>query len=501
MRKAESATGGVGLREVVRSSGIYSIAMVLNRVVGVLLLPLYTHYLTPADYGILELLDLTGVVVALLMGNRLGQAIFYYYFASDDKETRSGYLSTGLLSSVFLGIIAALIGQLLSEPISRLVLGTAEYENFVRIFFLGLAGSLPTEFGYCCLRVRDRAGTQATLSVINTIGMVTLNIVFLVVLHMGVAAVLWSRVIAMSATAVALCVIVFSSVPVRFNWKQFLDLARYSLPLIVSSGAYLILHFGDRFFLRPSVSLSLLGLYAVAYKLGMVVANVSAPFFTYWNSQMVGIVKGPGGEKLYCRVATYLVFALTCVALLLALFVRPVVHVLTTPDYYGAIPLVPWLAMAYVIRGIGTYCSNTFLLIKRPGWDARVTLLGAAAALASYTVLIPIWKLWGAVASTLIGFTVMFVAALWKSQRVRPFAYEFGRWVKILGSAVVTVVLFFLVCPEGFWVELLTGFAFCGVFAVLLLAVRVFHQDEKDSVLQLLAGMRQRLAAGISFRA
>ena len=57
-----------------------------------------------------------------------------------------------------------------------------------------------------------------------------------------------------------------------------------------------VLHFGDRVFLRGAVSLADLGLYGLAYKLGMVVLYLSTPFFTYWNAQMVGIVRRPAGS-------------------------------------------------------------------------------------------------------------------------------------------------------------------------------------------------------------
>ena len=66
-------------RELVKSTGKYSIAMLARRAAGILMLPIYTRLLTPADYGVLELLDLTTSMLSILVGMRIGQALFYFY--------------------------------------------------------------------------------------------------------------------------------------------------------------------------------------------------------------------------------------------------------------------------------------------------------------------------------------------------------------------------------------------------------------------------------------
>src|SRR5258708_5641689 len=96
-------------REIAKKSGIYSLVPVINRGASFLLLPIYTRVLTPADYGVMELLDLTSNIVALLLGTRIGQALFYFYFAARNDEERETCLSSLYTAAMLVGILCGCV--------------------------------------------------------------------------------------------------------------------------------------------------------------------------------------------------------------------------------------------------------------------------------------------------------------------------------------------------------------------------------------------------------
>ena len=119
---------------------------------------------------------------------------------------------------------------------------------------------------------------------------------------------------------------------------------------------------------------------------------------------------------------------------------------------------------------MGMYWSYTFLLDRRPMLMAQVTWTGAGACLLAYALLIPRFELWGAVAATLIGFALMAAFALWRSQRFRPFPYEYSRWVKITACAMMAALPSVLLRPTGFWYQAALGSACMALFVMLLFA-------------------------------
>src|SRR6266542_3543982 len=84
-----STTGlGSQMGRLARHSAIYGLGGLVSRILAVLLLPLYTAYLTGADYGRVETLTaLTAILVTLL---RLGisSAFFRFYFDSPEQADR-----------------------------------------------------------------------------------------------------------------------------------------------------------------------------------------------------------------------------------------------------------------------------------------------------------------------------------------------------------------------------------------------------------------------------
>jgi O-antigen/teichoic acid export membrane protein len=489
--------------EMFRSAGFYALFTIVSRSASLLLLPIYTRLLSPREYGILELLDTVYSVVSVLVGMRLSQSLFYYYHTAKDEAERARYVTTALVGAVVLGALAASVGYTLASPISVWVFpnvepGTehlaagptlvdpANYAPLVRISFLNLATAFPAELGFGYLRVRNRARFFAAASLIRLVSNVVMNVVFLAVFGLGPAALLLSSVLNSAALAVCFAYVILSENRVSLDWGTFRRLAFYSLPLAIGAVGEMILNFGDRAFLRKAVSLGDLGIYSLAYKLGTMTHHFVAPFFIYWDAQMVRIVQRPHGEYIYARISTYFLLAVTAIVLLLTAFADPLLTVAAAPEFRGAAAYVPGIALAYLLRGMATFWSGAFLLQKRTTLVARNTWSGAIVCLLANAVLVPRFKLWGAVMALVLGFGVMAASALWRGQQVRPFRFEFDRWAKVVVSGLAAALPSLVFHPAGFWAQIGLGAACLGVFGVLLVASGFATEGERRAIANVL---------------
>src|ERR1039458_6111722 len=98
------------LREMATKSTFYGIIPMLRSAVGFLLLPVFTRYMTPKDYGIMDLLDLALTVTSLFFGMRLGEAMLYYYFNEETESGRHLVVTTTFLASAFSGFLILCLG-------------------------------------------------------------------------------------------------------------------------------------------------------------------------------------------------------------------------------------------------------------------------------------------------------------------------------------------------------------------------------------------------------
>ena len=212
---------------------------------------------------------------------------------------------------------------------------------------------------------------------------------------------------------------------------------RYAAPLGLSAIGMTILHSGDRFFLQRIVSLDQVGIYALAYKFGMLVAYGHLAFLTYWSSQMFEVVRMPNGDRTYVRICTYFMLVLATTAVVLSVWSAPVIRVMTTPAFQGAIVLGP------VIRGRlchtrpgGDYSAACSGIHNRPELNAKVTFGAVVATLIAYAVLIPPFRLWGAAVATVLGFLVMDAFAFFEAQKVAHMLSNGRRMVVIVWRGV-----------------------------------------------------------------
>src|ERR1035438_4445567 len=157
-----------------------------SRAAAFLLLPVYTHYLRPSDYGIMELLDLLASITGLLVGTQLGQGLFYFYFSAETDVAKAKWVSAALFGAILLGSVAGLTGLLLASPISTFVFGTASYSSYVTLSLLALSFSVTSEVGYCFMRTLGRASHYVALSLAALGVSIVLNLILLIGFHLGV---------------------------------------------------------------------------------------------------------------------------------------------------------------------------------------------------------------------------------------------------------------------------------------------------------------------------
>jgi O-antigen/teichoic acid export membrane protein len=254
---------------------------------------------------------------------------------------------------------------------------------------------------------------------------------------------------------------------------------RYAVPLGVSGIGFLILHYGDRFFLQRYVPLAEVGIYALAYKLGMMISYLQMPFDVYWSAQLFNLATGPKGGKVFVRVCTYEMLALAPVVMLLALFSEGLLRAVAGPKFSAAAQYVPWIAVAYLVRTVGSHFRGVFLLEKRTELDASIVWLGALVCLIAYAALVPRFTVWGAVAATGLAFGVMAVIGFRKAQQVRRYSYEFRRMAIIMIAAAIPVILFVLVQPAVPSLRYGLAAGLACLYPLLLWVLGFLEDDEK----------------------
>jgi O-antigen/teichoic acid export membrane protein len=477
---------------ILRGSSVYSVAVIVPKIASLLLLRLYTSYLTTSDYGIMELIELTVSLAGLLLGSNLASGFLYYYFQSDSREARNSTLSSAMIGAALVGAVVASAGALMAAPLSRLVFHTPAYASYLRIAFASFGLTLPMEIGYAYFRVLDRAWTYVGATLVGLALSITFNVLLLAVAGWGIRAILVSTLISTASLAVLMGVFAFRHAGLVFRPRAFVRILRYSIPVGLGTGSQFLLHFSDRFILLRYVSMSQLGIYSLAYKFGMLIGFIQLPYANYWTSQMYKLLPSEGGNVVYKRVFTYVVTVLTYATVVITVAAGPALHILVTAPYRGAAHLIPWLAAAYVIRAAGDHFRCVYFVQGRPGLDAKVLWAAGLTCVAASLLLIPRYGVWGAVASTIIGFATLAVVGYFTTKRMYVFQLEWRRVLLAVSLGAVLCVAARQLDSFHVALRLAGAVAATALFPLLLWVAGFFSPGEKAGISQALAALIRR---------
>lgn len=484
---------------------IYGLGVLLSRAISFLMLPVYTRFLTPADYGVMELIGMTLDFIAIIAGAQIAVGIFRYYHKAETDSERRAVVSTALLG---MGLSYALVGVmtwLLADPISTLVFGSAVHGELIRIASVTLAFQSLMTVPLAYARVRDRSTLFVMANFARLVIGLGFNILFLVFLGMGVKGVLLSSLIASTAVGVWLAVGVFRDVGFHFSRAATRDLLRYGLPMIATSIATFITTFGDRYFLQAAGDTAAVGIYSLAYTFGFMLAVIGyVPFMQVWEAKRFEVAKRPDRDAVLAQGFLYLNVLMLTVAVGIALFINDLLRVMTSPAFYAAGALVPLILVAYVLQGWTALQDIGILVRERTEFVTLANWIAAAVAILGYALLVPRWLGWGAAIATVFAFLVRHVLIYVISQRLWPVRYRWVPVVRLSMLAVAAALVGLLVPRDSLLLSIALHAALFAAYLVALWHVGILSADDKRMVstraraigAQLAARLRGRLPQG-----
>jgi O-antigen/teichoic acid export membrane protein len=422
-----------------KHSVIYGVGGLIQRIVAVLLLPLYTRFLSPSDYGAIEVLVALSAVVFALLRAGIQSSFFRFYLQAEDDRARQTVVRTSFWFTMGAATVALVVGLALAGPISTAIFSTSGYADLVRAAFVGLWASMNYDQLTALFRVEERSVSYSIASLANVLLTVGATILLVVVLDQGPLGVLVGNFSGTLAVYAVLLVYQRKQLGLEFDFDVFRRMTAWGMPFVPSVIALNLIDFSDRFFLVRIRDQHELGLYAIGMRISAGLLFLLAAFRTAWPAFAYSIPEEEA-KRTYGFVLTYVTFFSAWAAVALGLASPWVVRFLTTPDFYGGARVVPVLVFAFVVFGMYVVVVTSIGRAGRRGSNWMITGAAALLNVALNLILIPPYGMTGAAISMVASYFAMFLGITWKAQRVFPVIYQWRRVAFAIGTAVVLVV-------------------------------------------------------------
>ena len=469
-------------RRLLHDSTIYGVSTLLARGVQIILIPVYTRLLGPAEFGVVDMVAVFDALVNLTVALEISQGIARYLADAQTESDRRSYASTGVIFSIGAYGTFALLSVTLAAPLATLLFGTDQWASALRIGIAALAINGLFTILQDLLRWRLAPGAYLLASMAYALGTVMVGIYLVGFADAGVAGVLWGQ----AAGAIAGAAVAWSRmtgfVVVSFDLGRLREMLGYSGPLVLSGIAVFANQFIDRIAVREFLGIESLGIYGVSARFASILGLATVALQAALTPLVYQRYRDPGTPlELACIFRCYCA-VIAPVLGTLALFSNEIIVVFSGPSYWVAKEVLPVLAAASLFSTLYVFAPGLFLG-KRTGMVAGVNMVAAGLNLVLSMILVPAFGVLGAALASCSAAAAAFSGYMMSSQRLYPVPHTWTRIGIAAGIAVlmIGVAMWFNRNMQGIQSEVLAVKCLLSGAAGLVSALCVLNPKDRES--------------------
>ena len=418
---------------------IYGTSTIVARLLNFFLVPLYTYYLAPQDYGIIAAVFAFMALTNIIYQYGMDQA--YLRFAKENKTKE--LFATPLIAVFTSGVFISLILWSLSTPIANLLGIGAKYNYLIKLACFVMALDALNIVPFAKLRFDHKAWqfmlTRTASIVVNVIG----NILVLAYFKSGVEGIFIAGIFASLASLLLLLPMTIKNFVFRFDKNIFKEMFAFSWPFIPAGMASILVNVIDKPLLIHLVGLKAVGIYQANFKIGVFMMLVVSMFDQAWRPFFIQYSSQKDAKELFSQIFTYFTAITTWIFLGLT-FLMPVIiktpifgHHLIAPAYWPGLKIIPLILGGYLFYGFYINFMVAPVLTKKTRVLMWITLLGAVSSILTNLTLVPLVGIIGAGWAIFISYIVMALSLFIFLQKKYPINYEYKKIGFIFGIVLI----------------------------------------------------------------
>lgn len=491
-------TASTSTGRLVKHSTIYAFGNISRQLVGFLMLPVYTRFLTPADYGVVGLLTFAMSIMEPFFGARLGEAMPKFYFDELQRKSQreNTVISTAFIVTSVVSAATSVIVFLIQAPASQLLFGSTEYALAVGIFGFQILTQAVEYYGLTYIRIQQRPYMFIAITLSKLCLQLFLNVLLVVHMKLGVMGVVYSAAISSTTYALGLTAYVLWRTGYRFDYSIARKMLIFSWPLWFAGLASLYLLSSNRYYIRIFSSLDEVGLYELAAKFSIILLLVVwQPFSQFWETERFRYYQSPNAAAEFRGVFRGISMLLVVAALGISIFAKPVIELMAAPTFHDASLCVPLLTLAWLFNCLILFCNFSFFVTEKTHLISRNTYVAAVLVTIFNVVLIPHYGELGAATSLAVALALQFGLVVYAAKPNFDMQLDLkGLAVLIAGGTAAYVLANHVFAQSNIVYDIVVKILVYCAFVALLLAALWRNEQSRELFRSLLTPLLSRLS-------
>lgn len=427
------------IKSLFSDSIYYGVGIFLMKGISLIMLPVYTHYLTPNDYGRLEVLVVFANVISIFLGFGLVEALYRFVGLAKTDQEQKKQAGQCLLLAFVIGVFALVTFLLFSTEIAALLPEGISHDE-VLLMGIALAVGSVLNVPLAWLRFTDRARLFFTVTMVKMVLQVLLTF-YGFTQGWGIISVLASTAISTVLVAIYLGHLQAKETGLHFSITSLKDILKYGWPIFVAGIASFALAGMDRWLLAEYFGADDVALYAIAMKFALVPILLIQPFTLWWYPKRFSVLSDQNGLKVNAHFA--MVGASLAVVMCGGLgLVGPTLITWLTPEsYHGAAGILPMLLLCTLLKLIAELLNLGCYVDKSSYTQMHINVFSSVVGAVLLMIWVPSYFINGAIYALVIAYAVRLLLFYVISQRRLKLPYQFGYLSSALGFAFIATYL------------------------------------------------------------
>lgn len=464
------------------NSGIYSLGNLSTKLAGLILLPLYTDYLSVAEYGTIGIIEVTSAIIMAVFGLGLTWAFNRWYWDIEYRD-RQGSLFFSTYGFVFLSAVA-MAGLLFvfAHPISLFLFNKVSYVYIIKLMGIVTALDMVNRVTLALLKLQEKAILFSVVNISRLLINLGFTILFIVQYGHGIAGIYEAQIIGQSVFFLIVLHYILKNMSFSFDLKLIREMLIFSMPLMLSTISVMILSMTDRYALRFITGFEDVGVYTFGFKIANTIKVLFVASVQLAVTPIVfKMMNDPNNKRFYSKLLTYFTFAVMMIIIGASVFSSELVNLLAHghTDYTHAVSLIPIIAFVVLFGMMKDTVAIGINIVKRTKIIAIITIGVALLNLLLNVLFIPKAHAMGAAGATLISQIIFFLALYLAAQKLYPVPYEIRKIIFMILSGAGLILFYNSLHLENTLIKFITQALTILSFPLILYPLRFYETVEK----------------------
>lgn len=440
-----------------KNTALYFAGSLVSKLLGFILLPFYTHYLSPYDYGYFDLINTTMLLILPLVTFEINVGLYRYLLDAQNYEEQSKVVTAALTST----------GRNMFIFTAVFILAVNIFAiKYAYLILLAIVTLIISDTWQQIARGLKKNRLFAISGVIYAFIMFASSIGLIAFFHMKIDGLLYSNIAAGLAT---FCYIEWKLKIVK--WLKISDelrsmrnsLIRFSLPLMPNSLIWWLINLCSRYLIALYIGTAANGIYAVANKFPAIMILIDTIFNLAWQESAVTEYKSNDKDIFYTNMFNLYMKIYLSAMLILIPATKVLMKYMVDPSFYIAWKYTPLLFFCTVFASFSTFYGTGYIVAKETKGLFKTSLICLVVNLILSIILIPAFGLQGAALAVTVSFFIMWILRYREVKKYVTITIDFKSFFLLFSIIVVYIMLLFIDSVSLDLALIVLSFIICAV--------------------------------------